>query len=390
MTRLPGGPEPPPEIPDRTDSTPEPGYPNPEFSLDALWNIYRVNYLAEYCGLQPGQNFFDIMFEYCRRLPKSSKAEIHTWEMEVVRALTYFESVIPRSEKERQTHPTLIDYPTLVNRLSAKLRDYKKSQTFANLRQIARSAMQALSEERAVVTFTDPVRICTLSLFCPFDRKLILRFNFVLRHFYPDPDDSSPPEPRERYRAMLLPQNDITAEALGILDHLRVDVIKKWVYHYDDFVHALVYMERHNPHRQESGQPGQPEESEEIARNPLKQQEVFSRRRHLEELAEKLREKGLQFERLPDHVYPGMDYVTPRGLIKSGLTNYSQNHLLLLVRQKILPAFQLANQVVFDAEGVQHLLDYEQESLAAGEHAGGRKPGPRSRKRKPARSAQTA
>jgi CheY-like chemotaxis protein len=106
------------------------------------------------------------------------------------------------------------------------------------------------------------------------------------------------------------------------------------------------------------------------------------------DVADALAARGVPFAVIPGSVYPGMRYITPLALVESGVTQYSQRHILTLVRAKEIPAIHLADKVVLDAFGVQELLDREAASAAENERAGGRRLGPRRpRAHRPARTA---
>lgn len=360
------------------------GYPRPAFALDALWNIVSVdlaNYADAFPAITVGEHFFDLLAAYPRRLPKTARAELHTWEMEAVRALTYFEYfAAPRDSHERARHRALI--AALSERLSAS----GKIERFTLLRQEARGALQRLRDRYTAVTFAAPVRVCTLSLHCPYDRLLILRFHCSFQAVV-SPTAADPP--LIRYRVTLLPQNDLTEEALGVLDHWKVDVIKREITGYDDIIHALMYMERENPYRgpipEDDASP-----AGEIARapEPRLDRPAPTRTEEAEGLADALAALGVPFELIPQSVYPGMRYVTPLALVESGVTRYSQRHILTLVRAREITAVHLADKVVLDPFGVQQLLDREAASAAENERAGGRRPGPRRpRAHRPARTA---
>lgn len=106
------------------------------------------------------------------------------------------------------------------------------------------------------------------------------------------------------------------------------------------------------------------------------------RRRDLEEIADNLSERGIPFTRVPDEIYPGMPYITPKTLVDSGATRYSWRHILLLMRRReISGAHYIARTALLDPEGVLHLLKREQRSVEENVRAGGRMPGRKNRKK---------
>ncbi len=137
-------------------------------------------------------------------------------------------------------------------------------------------------------------------------------------------------------------------------------------------------MEKENPHRGDTPAHDAPPTGE-TARTPEPRAERPAPTRSEEEeaLVRDLAARGVPFEVLPAMVYPGMHYVTPLALVESGVTRYSQHHILTLIRQKEIAALTLGGRVVLDAFAVRQLLDREADSARGNVHAGGRHPGPR-------------
>lgn len=104
-------------------------------------------------------------------------------------------------------------------------------------------------------------------------------------------------------------------------------------------------------------------------------------RRLTDALADRLQQQGVPFEVIPEGVYPGMRYTTPRALLDSELPHYSHRHALSLIREQFVSGFYIAGTAVLGALGVQQLLERQQESEAANAHAGGRMPGRRNKHR---------
>ncbi len=84
---------------------------------------------------------------------------------------------------------------------------------------------------------------------------------------------------------------------------------------------------------------------------------------------------GINFQRVPEGIYPGKGYVTAKELIKSGVIQYTHHHTLWLYRKGLISGYQIAGSIIFDAEGVEKLLQHQQESLEVNAHSGGRKHG---------------
>ncbi len=196
---------------------PVPPYPRPAFGLDALWNIVSLdlaNYADAFAEIAVDTHFFDVLSAFPRSLPRTARAELHTAEYEIVRALTYFEHLAPqRTDAERARHSALIDV------LSKRLRADGKLRRLGVLRQEARTGLQRLRDRYTTLTFAAPVRVCTLSVRSPFDRMLILRFYCTLQAVPDAPVDPDGAGPGPQWRVTLLPQNDLTEEVLGLIDH---------------------------------------------------------------------------------------------------------------------------------------------------------------------------
>ncbi len=351
-------------------------YPRPAFDLDALWNIVSVdlaNYTEAFPAIVVDAHFFDALCAFPHDLPLTARAERHTAECEIVRALTYFEYLVPP-----QMGGGRADYRALMHTLTARLGRDGKLRRFTALRQEARTGLQQLAARYATLTFAAPVRICTLSIRSPFDRLLILRFHCALEAIpgmSPDPERAGEDA---RWRVTLLPQNDLTEESLGLIDHWKVDYLRTIVTGYHDMIHALVYMEKENPYRGDHPAPDA-RSAEDVVRTPEPRDARRAPTRSEEEevLARELAARGIPFETIPEMVYPGMHYITPLALVESGVTQYSQRHILLLIRQKEIAAITLGGKIVLDAFAVRQLLDREAESAREHIHAGGRHPGPR-------------
>jgi hypothetical protein len=356
-------------------------YPPPAFDLDASWRIVGTdlaNYEEDMPAIAIGKSFFDLMTIFPQQLPKSARAELHTWEMEMVRALMYFE-YLARSQARGGGAPAERPLAHLGDRLMA----LGKTESLTALRQRARTGMKSVVDRLSILTFAQPVGICTVSLLSPFDQKMILRFTFTLQR-------PAPARPvaagAARYRGTLVPQNPLTDEALGIMDHWKIDVIKKYLLHYDDIIHALTFMEHENPYR-EPDREGIAATVDAAARE-VPARAAPTRTAEEDALVQELAARGVPFEVIPGAVYPGMHYVTPLALVESGATAYSQRHILMLIRHNEIGAIHLAGKVVLDAFAVRQLLDREAESAAENARAGGRRPGPRRpRAHRPARTA---
>ena len=94
------------------------------------------------------------------------------------------------------------------------------------------------------------------------------------------------------------------------------------------------------------------------------------RREELDRLADELEQQGVPFAVIPEHIYPGMRYITPGALVDSGISRYSQHYITSLIRRKVINGFELAGNVVLDAFGVKQLLEREHKQLR------GVRPGP--------------
>lgn len=344
--------------------------PTPAFFLDRFWTIVEANRMAKECGIKPGTHFFELMFDYCRRPNLPSPEELETWQMEMVRALTYFESFFAaRSSQERQLRNQIM------YRLNHRFKDADGSANFSRLRELARQTLRRFADRYSTLDFAQPITICTVSLSAPFNSKFILRFDYNLQRLQQD-----------YYVGLLIPQSVVTAEAIELLSGansraINAPVIKAREYHYGDLIHALANegssadygAEGYNPYRQEMA----PTEEE-------------RRQEQLERLTDELEDQGVAFNFIPERLYAGMRYVTPGALVESGVTRYSQQHILALIRRRLIPAYHFANRVVLDAVGVQRLRERERQSVAEHVHVGRRRSGRHSHRRRHTPPAQIA
>lgn len=70
-----------------------------------------------------------------------------------------------------------------------------------------------------------------------------------------------------------------------------------------------------------------------------------------------------------------MPYTTPKAVVDSGLTRYSLQYIHILARKGKIPAYRVGASIILAPEGVECLLQREQESRKGRLRAGGLKPG---------------